>query len=888
MRGSAPTWRRAWRSCSPQRPAASASRSRSASMGATATRRNTRSSGSTATRLYSLSGRGPPRSSAWSSARSSSSGTRSSQPDFRVWTPCADNCGVATEPFALHEAVLDAQARMGQGILMVDVPSGTIVYANEAVAALSGYSVEELLQKPSFIRLEDADERNEWDTVIQRKDGTRLDIAVSVSHVDGEPNLMVALVRDVTRRKEAERALRESEQRLRTLVSRAPVLLWRVGPDGIFTAVEGRSLDDLGVAAEDLVGRSIDDVYRDMPELLADYRRALAGEAAEATLRSGGRTLQAHLVPLEDESGKVEGVVGVATDVTELARTQTQLSESEERHSLVLDALHEGVLMVDRLGRVLAANPAAQRILDPDGDALTGHSIAAQPWQSTHEDGSPMSVEELPVSITLATGESCSDRILGLQRPDSSHTWISVSTQGVFQPGETLPRAVVASIRDVTERRSFEAELRFLADHDALTGLPNRRRFHDELERHLAFTDRYGGEGAVLLFDLDNFKYLNDSQGHKAGDQYLVSLARVLKERLRQTDVVARLGGDEFGVLLPAAGAIQARRVAEVLAEAVREHAPLVAGQPVKLSTSIGIACFGRGSADPEELMAAADLAMYDAKEAGRDKIAMASGDTVDERSLKARMHWVERIRRALDEESFVVYCQPIADLESGAISQYELLLRMEDENGQIVPATAFLATAERFDLVQEIDRFMIRRAIRLIAEHGEHGRDLKLEVNISAKSIGSDSDLPRMIEAELRDSGINPSLLILEITETTAIANMDEAVEFATRLSRLGCGFALDDFGRGFGSFYYLKHLPLNYLKIDGDFIRSLAHNLIDQQVVKAVVQVAKALGYKTIAEYVQDEATVMALRHYGVDYMQGYHVGRPRPLNPASSVFL
>jgi EAL domain-containing protein (putative c-di-GMP-specific phosphodiesterase class I) len=159
--------------------------------------------------------------------------------------------------------------------------------------------------------------------------------------------------------------------------------------------------------------------------------------------------------------------------------------------------------------------------------------------------------------------------------------------------------------------------------------------------------------------------------------------------------------------------------------------------------------------------------------------------------------------------------------------------------------------------------------------------------VNISAKSIG-DAELPRLIEAELRETAINPSLLILEITETTAIANMDEAVDFATRLSRLGCGFALDDFGRGFGSFYYLKHLPLNYLKIDGDFIRNLAHNLVDQQVVKAVVQVAKALGYKTIAEYVQDEATVLALRHYGVDYMQGYHVGRPRALNPASSGFL
>src|SRR4051794_9962754 len=499
---------------------------------------------------------------------------------------------------------------MGQGILIVDVPTGKIVYSNKAVAALSGYSVEEILELPSFMalsprpyaevmeqsrtrRLAGSEEPNEWDTVIHRKDGTRLDIEVSVSPVDGEPHLMVALLRDVTRRKQAERALRESEQRLRTLVTRAPVLMWTVDREGVFTTVEGQGLDALGATPERVLGRTIHEIYRDMPYVLPHYERALAGEPADATIETAGRTLQAHLVPLTDEQGVIEGVVGVATDITELARAQVQLSESEARHSVVLDALHEGVLMVDRLGRVLAANPASQRILDPLGEDLTGGTISNPDWQATHEDGSPMAVEDFPVSVTLATGEPCANRIMGLQRPDGTHTWISVNTQGVFTTSEELPRAVVVSLSDVSERRSFEAELRFLADHDALTGLPNRRRFHDELERHLAFTARYGGEGAVLLFDLDNFKYLNDTQGHKAGDQYLVSLARVLKERLRQTDVVARLGGDEFGVLLPAAGPVQSRRVAEVLAEAVREHAPLVGGQPVKLSTSIGIACFG-------------------------------------------------------------------------------------------------------------------------------------------------------------------------------------------------------------------------------------------------------------------------------------------------------
>jgi diguanylate cyclase (GGDEF)-like protein/PAS domain S-box-containing protein len=801
----------------------------------------------------------------------------------------------------LQEAILAAHGALGQGIAVVDIATRKILYANEALACMSGYSVSELLALESFFSLSPPDqtevmeearlrrlagsetELNEWDTVIHGKDGRRLDIAVAISEIPGEATLMVALMRDITRRKEAERALKESDERWRTLVARAPVLIWAIDREGTFTMAEGHGLDALGVSPETLVGRSIDEVYADEPDIRVRYSEALGGQPTEATVEQGGRTLQAHLVPSIGPDG-VEGVIGVATDVTELHLAEAALSESEERHRLVLSALHEGVLMIDRLGRVLAANPAAQRILNPDGGPLVGNTIAEPGWEAVHEDGSPMSVDEFPVSMTLATGDARSGEILGLYRPDGTHTWISINTQGVFQAGERLPRAVVVSITDVTERRRFEAELRFMADHDALTGLPNRRRFHDELQRHLAFTGRYGGEGAALLLDLDNFKFLNDTQGHKAGDQYLISLARVLRERLRQTDVVARLGGDEFGVLLPAANPVQARKVAELLQEAVREHAPVVAGQPVKLSTSIGIACFGRVPAQPDELLAAADLAMYDAKELGRDRIGMASAETVDARSLKARMHWLERIRRAIDEKSLKIFCQPIADLATGRISQYELLVRMEDEDGRIVPATAFLSTAERFDLVQEIDRWMVAEAIGLIAEHGRHGRELKLEVNVSAKSIG-DPELPALIESLLGDAGIDPSLLILEITETTAIANMDDAVDFATRLSRLGCGFALDDFGRGFGSFYYLKHLPVDYLKIDGDFVRDLAHNLVDQQVVKAIVQVAKNLGYKTIAEYVGDEATVLALRHYGVDFAQGYHIGRPRPLNPASS---
>jgi EAL domain-containing protein (putative c-di-GMP-specific phosphodiesterase class I) len=332
-------------------------------------------------------------------------------------------------------------------------------------------------------------------------------------------------------------------------------------------------------------------------------------------------------------------------------------------------------------------------------------------------------------------------------------------------------------------------------------------------------------------------------------------------------------------VLLPAANPVQARRVADVLAEAVREHAPLVGGQPVKLSTSIGIACFGHGTADPDQLLAAADLAMYEAKEAGRDRVGMASAASVDERSLKARMHWLERIRRALDEESFIVYCQPIARIDSGELSQFELLLRMQDENGQIVPATAFLATAERFDLIQEIDRWVVSRAIEILSEEQAAGREVVLCVNLSAKSV-VDPALPAHIAGELRAHGADGRGLCFEVTETAAVVNIDRARHFASLVAEMGCEFALDDFGAGFASFYYLKHLAFDLLKIDGEFVTDLTTSRTNQLVVKAVVDIARGLGKRTIAEFVEDAETLELLRGMGVDFAQGFYVAKPAPL--------
>jgi EAL domain-containing protein (putative c-di-GMP-specific phosphodiesterase class I) len=317
--------------------------------------------------------------------------------------------------------------------------------------------------------------------------------------------------------------------------------------------------------------------------------------------------------------------------------------------------------------------------------------------------------------------------------------------------------------------------------------------------------------------------------------------------------------------------------VAERLIRGVRGHSFAIATEPIRVTASGGLATIAGGDGTAEEVLADADLAMYESKRTGRDRV-MSFAPSM-RTSVEERRSWAERVRAALHDDALLLYQQPILELASGQVSQYELLVRMEGPDGGIVLPEEFLPVAERFDLVQAIDRWVVRRAIALLAESERARRELVLEVNLSGRSMG-DPQLFELLERELKRTRIDASRLVLEITETAAIENMEEARAFAERLAALGCRLALDDFGSGFGSFYYLKHLPFDYLKIDGDFVRNLTRTAVDQAVVRSIVQIAESVGYETIAEFVSDEATLQAVREYGVHFAQGYHIGVPEPI--------
>jgi diguanylate cyclase (GGDEF)-like protein/PAS domain S-box-containing protein len=444
--------------------------------------------------------------------------------------------------------------------------------------------------------------------------------------------------------------------------------------------------------------------------------------------------------------------------------------------------------------------------------------------------------------------------------------------------GVVLAASVIA--RDITEHKRFEGQLRYLADHDVLTGLFNRRRFEEDVERELARSRREGSAGALLAVDLDNFKEVNDSYGHSVGDELIRRTAGLLRDRLRTTDVLARLGGDEFAALLPATDADSARMVAAGLLRALRSESAVGTLPRVgAVTASIGIVSFdGEDEVTAAELLAEADIAMYDAKEAGRDRSASSRGQPGER--PRVRTTWPQRIRGAIEQDRLVLLAQPIVALAGPPEPRHELLVRMLADDGEMIPPGVFLHAAERYDLIQEIDAWVLREAIRRLSREQRAGNRVRFSVNLSAKTV-SDPAFAARLAAELEAAGADGAGLCIEVRETAASLRVAGAGPLAATLRELGCELAVDDFGAGLASFYSLKHLAFDYVKIDGEFIEELAGSEINQLVVRSIADIARGLGKRTIAECVGDRATVELLSGFGVDYAQGFFLGQPQPLD-------
>jgi diguanylate cyclase (GGDEF)-like protein/PAS domain S-box-containing protein len=605
-----------------------------------------------------------------------------------------------------------------------------------------------------------------------------------------------------------------------------------------------------------LVEQAIERAIKDKEAFTFEIRVTRA-DGMERLLRSRGR-----VVFEDDQPSKL---VGTIQDVTD----EVTAGPSRELLSRVVQSSDDAIITQTRDGTITSWNGGARRLYRYSAEEAIGNPISII-------EPPDLAGEHEEILRRVFSGESLDHFETEHVRKDGRRIVVALTVSPVRDAeGRIISAAVLG--RDVTERRHYEERLRHLADHDQLTGLFNRRRFAEELKREFARAGRYHTAGAVIGIDLDNFKVVNDSAGHAAGDVVLVAVAHAMRRRFRETDVIARMGGDEFAVLLDDVELDHARQAAEDLLGALRSTRPVFGGKSWQISASVGVATFQPDEATAREVEIFADLAMYEAKRAGGDRVVVYSPEEGRRARSLARQPWSDRIRDALEYDRFVLYLQPILDLVTGLISHGELLLRMRDNHNKLIPPGTFLPTAERAGLIHEIDRWVVRKAIELLADSARVPAGGALAVNLSGASVTGDQRLLEVIESELARTGVNPERLIFEVTETTAIANMPEAASFARDLTRLGCNLALDDFGTGFSSFYYLKHLPVRYIKLDGEFIQNLPRSKVDEHVVRAIVEVARSLNIKTVAESVADEATIRLLRKHRVDYAQGFHIGKP-----------
>ncbi len=672
-----------------------------------------------------------------------------------------------------------------------------------------------------------------------------------------------------------------------TIVEQSHDLITRHDASGRITWASAAAADVLGRTPGDLVGDSAAS-FAASPEDLRALRIGLHRVLAEGRTGTmvwgalhpllGDRSLEttAHLISGSD----TQEILAFTRDVTERLAADRALAASEQRFRTTFDASPIGMALVAADGTFLRVNAATC--------AMTGYGPQELLRLTTRELVHPEDVDNLTEFTRQLLGGERAHAVTEVRflRADGNVRWeqVHLTTMEGAPAGEGSDdhlRLLVQAI-DITEQLEMHHKLEYFAGHDFLTGLLNRRSFEAALEDHQHRVAAFGYTGALLVLDLDHFKYVNDSLGHHAGDELIKGVAAVLSHCVGPYDIVARLGGDEFAVLVTSGQAAEAISVAESLIEAVRSTTvQLRGGSRRRVTTSVGIALFDGSTPSADEMLVAADLAMYDAKEEGRNRWALASStDGTDQRRTRTRVSWVERIEHALEHDRFELYAQPIIDLATNEIHQYELLLRMREADGSLTLPGDFLAVAERLDLIQAIDRWVTGRAIDLLSDHQRIGDDIALEVNLSGRSL-NDPGLLDLISSRLRASTVDPSRLIFEITETAAVADLSAARAFAMDLAELGCRFALDDFGAGYGSFYYLKYLPFDFLKIDGEFVSACTTNPTDQTIIRALVDVARQLGKKTVAEFTRDAATLRFLRREGVDHAQGFHIGIPQPLS-------
>ena len=685
------------------------------------------------------------------------------------------------------------------------------------------------------------------------------------------------------KRRQDEAALLQSEQRYRGLFQNVVDGVYQVTPAGDVLSANPALVRILGYDSEaelKAVGRTsqhfTNPAARDRLVALLESKDQLRDYEYDMCRKDGSIiTVVENSRVVRNDDGALLYYEGTITDITQRKAAERALFEEKERAQVTLESIGDAVITTDSLGHIEYLNPVAEELTGWDNRRAIGHPI--DEVVRLVDERNKEAVEN-PVLRCLAEGRvtGLADDTVLINRSDDE-----VAIQDSAAPIHDRMGNVVGAVmvfHDVSRERRIHRKLSYYASHDSLTGLINRREFEDRLSAAVKASQREEIRASALLYmDLDQFKVVNDTCGHSAGDQLLRQLANVLQSRIRTDDVLARLGGDEFAVLLLDCSVSEAAKVADDLREAVADYRFKWRNGGMTVGVSIGIVPIDRDVETIAGLFSAADVACYVAKDLGRNRIHIYQEGDAAERHKE--MQWVARITSAMEDSRLKLFYQPIVPIGNTDPTgvQYELLLRMKDESGELIAPSAFIPAAERYNLMPGMDRWVVHQALSQLVCQSEGRARYTLAVNLSGTSLNDPRFLDFLI-AELSTHEPPDGSICFEITETAAINDLDHVVNFMGTVKRLGCQFSLDDFGSGVSSLTYLKHLPVDFLKIDGQFVKNIAHDPVNVAMVEAVHKMAGALGIQTIAERVESRDVLEKLAEIGVGYAQGFYIAVPR----------
>lgn len=705
------------------------------------------------------------------------------------------------------------------------------------------------------------------------------------------------------------------------IFQRTPQASLILTPDLVIVEANALYQTTVGVSGEELVGRTVFDAFPAREEtalrqLSASFEEVMQTGTAHTLdllffplLRRGpeGETWEERFwsvinTPILDANGRVAYILNSVADVTTLIDAESGIASDGQDNA---EKLRQAGL-ARRINRTLATERARllQLVQQAPGFVAVGRGrefvfeLANTAYYSLvgHRDilGKPVR-EALPelegqgfyeiLERVYETGEPFIGRAMPIQvEPEPGSALIERHIDFIYQPireKDGQVSGIFVQGHDVSEAYALSREVSYQAAHDSLTGLVNRREFERLLRQTV---DSLHGEAvhSVLYMDLDQFKIVNDTCGHPAGDELLRHIGTLLGARVSDSDTLARLGGDEFGVILENCPEITAKRIANELRELISTVEFSWSKRVFACSISIGVKTFGIDVGNVEQVLSAADAACFLAKEKGRNRVQVHRSEDEEMTNRRREMDWSVRLREALRDDRFVLYAQNMVPLQSRHPERYrsEMLIRLRDTDGSLVPPMAFIPAAERYGLMPAIDRWVITTSLDYLARRNrDRGDNSKVSINLSGATL-SDEDFAPFVEDIFHSSKVDPEQVVFEVTETSALVNLTATSKLMTRLKKLGVSFALDDFGSGMSSFGYLKHLPVDILKIDGLFIQNIATDAVDRAMVEAIAKVASVMGLQTVAEFVETQEVMDLLAGLGIDFAQGYGVHVPEPL--------